>query len=65
MASGAAACLHSLIVQGNFDAGIMAGLVSPYVTGEFGAGLVETIGIAGGCCGQDLLRKVVDTRPKG
>ena len=38
---------HNLIVQGIFDAGTKAGPVSPYVTGEFGAGLAVTIGIVG------------------
>ncbi len=38
---------HNLIVQGIFDAGTTAGPVSPYITGEFGAGLAVTIGIAG------------------
>lgn len=38
---------HNLIVQGIFDAGTKAGPVSPYVTGEFGAGLAVTIGVAG------------------
>ena len=53
LASGSlwtAAVLHAsqnLIVQGIFDAGTRAGPVSAYVTGEFGAGLAVTIGIAG------------------
>lgn len=38
---------HNLIVQGIFDAGTQAGPVSAYVTGEFGAGLAVTIGVAG------------------
>ena len=38
---------HNLIVQGVFDAGTSAGPVSPYITGEFGAGLALTIGLAG------------------
>ena len=38
---------HNLIVQGVFDAGTQAGPVSAYVTGEFGAGLAVTIGVAG------------------
>ena len=38
---------HNLIVQAVFDVGTQAGPVSPYVTGEFGAGLAVTIGIAG------------------
>jgi len=38
---------HNLIVQGVFDAGTKAGPVSAYVTGEFGAGLAVTIGVAG------------------
>lgn len=38
---------HNLIVQGIFDAGTKAGPVSPYVTGEFGAGLAVTIGMVG------------------
>ena len=38
---------HNLIVQGIFDAGTKVGPISPYVTGEFGAGLAVTIAIAG------------------
>lgn len=38
---------HNLIVQAIFDAGTKPGPLSPFVTGEFGAGLVITIGLAG------------------
>ena len=38
---------HNLLVQGIFDAGTRPGPISPYVTGEFGAGLAVTIGVAG------------------
>lgn len=37
---------HNLIVQGVFDAGTRSGPASGYITGEFGLGLVLTIGIA-------------------
>lgn len=36
---------HNLFVQAIFDAGTLPGPASGYVTGEFGAGLVLTIGI--------------------
>ena len=38
---------HNLLVQGIFDVGTRPGPSSPYVTGEFGAGLAVTIGVAG------------------
>ena len=38
---------HNLIVQGIFDAGTKPGPISPYLTGEFGAGLAVTIGLTG------------------
>ena len=37
---------HNLIVQAIFDAGTTPGPLSPYITGEFGAGLAVTIGVA-------------------
>ena len=37
---------HNLIVQAIFDAGTTPGPLSPYITGEFGAGLAMTIGLA-------------------
>jgi membrane protease YdiL (CAAX protease family) len=36
---------HNLLVQGVFDAGTTAGPWSGYLTGEFGVGLVLTIGV--------------------
>ena len=39
---------HNLVVQAIFDAGTKPGPISPYVTGEFGAGLAITLGVAGG-----------------